>query len=472
MIAIYARISDDRQDGAGVERQLKECRRLIEGHETTEYIDNDISASRFTRKQRPRYQEMLEGIKRGEIDTVVCWKLDRLYRRPRELEDLLGFVESRQLTIRVVTAGLLDLSTSQGRTNARIVAAMDNQSSENTSERVKAQKKQAKEQGRLLGGPRAFGWRSEPVKDSHGIPVLKPNGKVQTRLVPVAEEVKVLRDAVDRLLKGQSLNNIADLWNEKGVATPQGKRDRKKNPEGAKDHKGRWTPQTIKNVMSNRRHAGSVIEARKFNQLQALLSRRAGFRVPRRRSLLTGLVKCSECGQTMVRSGAAENRTLRCSKPLGGCGRVTINYAGVEALLVEATLLHADKGGLARIIRSMGKGGDQDRIMHELDALTQQEDELAVLFAKRQRSASAYTKATDAIDDERRALQAKLARLASTSVIAPYAGKPGALRAAWPTMTVDQQREVIKTVLGKVEVTPTQKRGLPRFDPKRVKIAK
>ena len=29
-VAVYARISDDRQDGAGVERQLQDCRALVQ----------------------------------------------------------------------------------------------------------------------------------------------------------------------------------------------------------------------------------------------------------------------------------------------------------------------------------------------------------------------------------------------------------------------------------------------------------
>lgn len=471
--AIYARISDDREGHElGVDRQLEDCRRLVETGDAQEYVDSDVSASRFTQKKRPGYQQMLEGVKAGQIDTIICYKLSRLYRRPRELEELIALVEGGRLRVRVVEMGVLDRSTSHGRTIARIIGAIDAQASEDTSERVKRQKQQAKEQGRLLGGPRAFGWRSEPVKDGGGIPVLKSNGKVQMQLVPVPAEVKAIREAVSRLLKGQSLNNVADLWNERAIPTPQGKRDRKRNPEGAKGYQGRWTPQTVKNVMSNRRHAGPVIKPQRFDQLQALLARRAGFRVPRRRSLLTGLVRCAECGHTMVRSGAEGQRTLRCSKPLGGCGRVTVNYAGLEALLVEATLQRADTGVLARILRSMNNGGEQDGIMRQLEELSRQEDELSESFGANRLPITAFEKATAAIEGERKALQVKLSRVASSFVIAPYASKPGALQRAWPTMTLDQQREVIQIVLGKVEVTPTPKRGLPRFDPKRVRISR
>ena len=59
---------------------------LVEGP-AQEYVDPSISA--FSGKPRPHYAEMLEAVRAGEIDRIICWKLDRLYRRPRELEDLI-----------------------------------------------------------------------------------------------------------------------------------------------------------------------------------------------------------------------------------------------------------------------------------------------------------------------------------------------------------------------------------------------
>ena len=64
--AIYARISSDQEGTAlGVKRQLEDCRKLAaaEGWVVAEeYTDNDVSA--FTGKRRPRYEDMLEDIRR------------------------------------------------------------------------------------------------------------------------------------------------------------------------------------------------------------------------------------------------------------------------------------------------------------------------------------------------------------------------------------------------------------------------
>ena len=68
--AIYCRISDDKRgDGAGVNRQRADCQALAEraGYAAVGvYVDNDISA--FSGKVRPRYAEMCQAVKDGEVD--------------------------------------------------------------------------------------------------------------------------------------------------------------------------------------------------------------------------------------------------------------------------------------------------------------------------------------------------------------------------------------------------------------------
>ncbi|HEY8760138.1 MAG TPA: recombinase family protein, partial [Candidatus Dormibacteraeota bacterium] len=346
--AIYARISFDRQDGAGVGRQLEDCRALVEREgwgPAVEYVDNNSSA--FSGKVRPRYRELLAAVKAGEHGRIVVWKLDRLYRSSRELEvDLLPLAETGQVTIHAVMAGLFDLATSHGRTMCRVATAFSTQSSEDTRERIKRAKQEAREQGKGNGGPRPFGWKD----------MSKPH----------PDEAERVRMAVEDAISGVSLADIARRWNAAGVGQPQTGR-------------ANWTADIVHQVLSNPRHAGlighriekprrenggreyeravvvgeakwpAIVERSRWEQLQAvLLHRGAGGRVPRRRSLLTGLVSCSACGTTMVRTGArgkdpsgAIRKVWRC--PNGrGCGNVSIDAAGLEGLLVEATVIRAD----------------------------------------------------------------------------------------------------------------------------------
>ncbi len=122
-LVIYARISQDRlKDGAGVERQVADCEALAArlGLRVRETIrDNDRSAYRI-KKPRPGWDRVVELAEAGDIDGVVVWHTDRLYRHPMQLEQLAVAIEHTGLTIHTCTAGEVDLNTPSGRMAARM----------------------------------------------------------------------------------------------------------------------------------------------------------------------------------------------------------------------------------------------------------------------------------------------------------------------------------------------------------------
>ena len=89
--AVYLRISSDPTGSQlGVTRQREDAATLCaaKGWTPVEYLDNDISASNG--KHRPAYERMLTDIEAGLVGAVVAWDLDRLHRRPIELERVHG----------------------------------------------------------------------------------------------------------------------------------------------------------------------------------------------------------------------------------------------------------------------------------------------------------------------------------------------------------------------------------------------
>nr|MBA3368633.1 recombinase family protein [Geodermatophilaceae bacterium] len=102
---IYARQSLDRSgEGAAVERQIADCRKLAEsrGWDVLDVVsDNDISASNG--KARPGYQRVLTMIESGSVDRVVVWAVDRLTRRMRDLEDVVDLCERTGVSIATVS---------------------------------------------------------------------------------------------------------------------------------------------------------------------------------------------------------------------------------------------------------------------------------------------------------------------------------------------------------------------------------
>ncbi len=115
--AIYCRISDDRQGRAlGVARQEADCRELAarKGWTVADlYVDNDISAA-DTKRRRPEYERLLEDVKAGVVDAVIAWDLDRLHRRPAELERFFETADAAGMRYLATVGGDVDLATGDG----------------------------------------------------------------------------------------------------------------------------------------------------------------------------------------------------------------------------------------------------------------------------------------------------------------------------------------------------------------------
>jgi hypothetical protein len=101
--AVYLRKSLDR-DGTGlaIARQREDCLKLCtdRGWQAVEYVDNDTSAS--SQKVRPAYVRMLADVEAGRFDAVVAWHLDRLHRRPVELERFIDLADRYRLALATI----------------------------------------------------------------------------------------------------------------------------------------------------------------------------------------------------------------------------------------------------------------------------------------------------------------------------------------------------------------------------------
>jgi site-specific DNA recombinase len=293
-VALYLRISQDRlkteegaepkRDEMGVDRQRAECLAMLAQRGWTvveEYVDNDISASSYSKKQRPRYLQMIEDAKAGRFDAVVVWDLDRLLRQPREAEDWIDLNRAHGTNL-VTISDSVDLSTENGRLILRLTISVAAHESEHKSSRIKSFNSQRAEEGLPMIGKRAFGWNADriSIRDS---------------------EAEQIRWAHQHLIDGGSLHSIARHWNETGVLTSTGKT---------------WVTQQVKMILLRKRNAGLLIrhgEVQEVSNIEAIVTQtqhdavvaiikgNIDHRVGRPAVLgwLTGLATCGVCGSPM-----------------------------------------------------------------------------------------------------------------------------------------------------------------------------
>lgn len=209
----------DRQDREseekGVTDQEADCRELAASHGwevVRVYVDNDLSASTRSKKQRPDYDDMITVVWAGAVDVIVSLSNSRLTRRPLELEDLIKLHEATGVLICTVKSGNDDLSTADGRMVARIKAAVDAAEVERTAERVARAAKRRRDEGSLHGGPRTFGYVHPTPENGHGY-------------CQVIDELAAdaIRQGMQTLFLTKKVSEVRRLWQRMGVRTPTGK---------------------------------------------------------------------------------------------------------------------------------------------------------------------------------------------------------------------------------------------------------
>jgi DNA invertase Pin-like site-specific DNA recombinase len=145
-IAIYVRVSSRKQDQRS---QLPDLERWAAAQSLPVIYYRD----KFTGKtmDRPGWQKLQGAIDRGEVATIVCWRLDRLGRTARGLTALFHDLQQASVNLVSLKEGI-DLSTPAGRMLANVLASLAQFETEVRSERQAAGIAAAREAGKTWGG--------------------------------------------------------------------------------------------------------------------------------------------------------------------------------------------------------------------------------------------------------------------------------------------------------------------------------
>jgi DNA invertase Pin-like site-specific DNA recombinase len=146
--AIYLRVSTSLQDTAMQESELREWAER-RGWEAKIYRDNGQSGAK---ESRPALESLLADVKRGRVDVVMVWSLDRL---ARSLKQLLTLAEEFQsLGVDLYShKQAIDTSSPSGRLTYQVLGAVAEFEREMLRERVRAGLAQARRAGKKIGRP-------------------------------------------------------------------------------------------------------------------------------------------------------------------------------------------------------------------------------------------------------------------------------------------------------------------------------
>lgn len=428
--AIYVRISLDREEEAGVTRQREDCQKLADTWGWTVgkvYEDNSVSA--YQRKLRPEWLSMLDDLRSGIRDGVIFYDLDRMARQPRDLEDLIDVVEARKIPNKVVT-GEVNLSTDNGVFMARLLVNVGNKASKDTGRRVARAALQRAQQGK-------------PQKA-----VTRPFGYTHDYEI-IESEAKLIRDAYERVIAGESLTSILKDWMEH--PTVNGKR---------------WYRQTVKKILQAPRNAAirtykgeevatgnwePIVSREVWQAAQDVFDGRSK-PMPDTTSvyLLSRIAICGKCGYPMY--GRAANKTRKasytCMSALGGCGGI------------NRQMLPVDKYIEGLIKRQLAKGKPVappvDDHAAEIAEIENRIIELRQAWNDRKIVLTDFTVMRDAEDKKLKALQREKAQVSATQISETFAEN-------FEDANLSQRRALIKRYMTAVVIHPAV-RGARKVD--------
>jgi len=454
--AIYARISSD-QDGTtlGVQRQLEDCRRLAEGlgwPVAREYVDNDLSA--YTGKRRPEYDRLLADLADGSRDAVLIYHVDRLTRRPIELEQFLDVLTAAKVRhVRFVSGGDLDVGNGDGLMVLRMLLAVAANESATKSRRVKRKLLQNAEAGLPHGGRQ------------------RPFGYQEDKLTIREEEAAVIGVLVGRYLAGESVRSLTAWLDQEQVPPVNG---------------GRWRTTTVRALLASgriaglREHQGQVIghavwpgiidERTRARVLSRLAEHTVSGRRSPRRYLLSGMLHCGRCGHHLYSAARERTRRYVClSGPdHGGCGGTYVVAAPVEELITQAVLYRLDTPELADTLAGRVAADDRSAdLARALGADQEQLAELSALYAAKAITAREWLAARGPIQARVDKGEQALARAARSDALAGLVGNAEQLRAGWAELNLTRQAAIVRAVLDHAVIGPGTP-GAQALDPARV----
>jgi len=455
--AVYLRISSDPSgQQLGVGRQRQDCERLCadKGWEPVEYTDNDVSASGG--KRRPQYERMLADIAAGTVGAVVAWDLDRLHRRPIELERFMELADEHRLKLATVS-GDVDLSTAQGQLVARMKGAVARHEIDQMRARQCRKHRQRAEQG-VPQWRRAFGYLDGTHQPD---PVTAP----------------LVKQAYNAILAGSSLADICRLWNDAGALTIKG---------------NRWTHAQVSNFLRKPRNAGlrahngeilgkatwpGLVDESTWRAAQTVLnnpSRKPG-RKTVTKHLLTGVLQCGNlnprhgdgpCGGYLSGHKTVTGRLAYTCKQ---CRGISVRADNVEALLYDLVIGRLAMPDAVDLLQAeIHDQAEAEAIRDELNTLYGELEKIGVERGQRLLTGAQAKIATDLINTdiaklERRQQDAERARVFDGLELGTPKVALG-VRALSP----DRFRAVLD-VIATITVDPVGK-GSHVFNPERVQV--
>lgn len=284
--AIYVRVSTDDQvqHGFSLAEQREACRNraaVMGASIITEFADEGITGSTL---DRPGLISLRGAVRNNQVDLIVVRDPDRLSRKLSH--HLLLTEEFEKAGVRLEFLDFTWQNTPEGKMFYSIRGAIAEYEREKIRDRMVRGKDQKARQGGIPIGFYNYGYNYSP--DTSKVMV----DDIEAPMVKSIFNWFVYEDI--------GMNGVARRLNETGIPTRKGK--------------GKWHRNVIRQILRNPVYIGfwrykefsipvpDIVDAETWNKAQQKLkeARRLWAGLSKNEYLLSGIISCSECGNTMT----------------------------------------------------------------------------------------------------------------------------------------------------------------------------
>lgn len=486
--AILVRISDARDDDtAGVDRQEADSRALAAslGWTVTHMAEeNDTSAfkrrlvcqgclkparangdgqvctckdehDKVPRTYRPEYRRLLQMLKSREVDALIAYDLDRAFRDPLDLEDLINVVESRRLYGRIKSVtGSLRLDSPSDITNLRFMVTVANDSSRSTARRVARAMKDKAAAGEFTGGLRPFGFERD------GLTLREA-------------EATEIRRWCDRLLAGESLFAIVSDLRGRGVPTVLGKawtslgvRDVLVSPrvagyavhqvrEKSRELKEAGLPVPVNVGVVGKGKWPAILDEDKWFAVATLLTdpaRRTSPASSAPRWLGSLIYRCGPCADAGVDEWVSIGNVTNGRGPAYMCrsrkGHLRRSQPQVDEFVEEVVIRRLSQPDAVDLLAPKVPGVDRAGLSAELNALRERANQLAASFADGEITAAQMSAGSVRLNERIKVIERELAAAVTRTPLDLVAGvgTPD-VREAWGALSLASKRAILRLLV-------------------------
>ncbi|MFC3982294.1 recombinase family protein [Streptosporangium jomthongense] len=472
--ASYARRSDSKgkkHDERSVEEQDALNLRAAQSNHwdlppTRMYRDNDLSASRYSTKERPDWLALEKELNSGQLDVLLIWETSRAWRKLSEWVLLVDTCRDNKVLIHVTSHGRTYDPTQRRDRKTLIEEGVDSEDeTEKTSERVKRAMEANRQQGRPHSRP-PYGYAIEVDPTNH-------RAKIR---VPVPELAPIVHEIIRRVARSEPVSAIAKDLNLRGIDSPSVAQGLKPHPRS--QGKPQWSPAMVRKICTNEAYIGKrglvdatwppIVEDEGFEELfwkaNNLIKdpERKTTKPGRAKYLLAFLGRCGVCNEYLTRMGGREGPDRYKCYAATGC--VTIRMDWVDAAIGEAICNRLAKGDVLEQLTTR----DNKDLYAELEELRADHQTALDLRSRKKLSLLALSQEEERIlpriEEIEKALRPVTLPQCIEDLTKDAQGNLQIIRTRWNRLDIPAKKDVVRTLIESIRILKTTVPGQHKTD--------